>query len=241
MAVIPSPHPLISLIAAVPQVLKSPWGDLNAHHHRAQKLIFTWVGKRTKYKPKREGCFKSTAGNWIIWSKRKQCSVSAECTGQRAFWCGSILQKLIYTAVMKKTLIPPIPFFPLLVTLLAPRTWSHHPSGSLTGPRNRYLFYRKWNRRQQTNSYLVLLSRPPCSGCSFGTLQLKSILCLTLGKDLNLFLEICAPITKLYEMHMIQKERKSGTDLDIQFLAIVLDTIGRCLVLDISKHCWGYS
>lgn len=123
MAVILSPHHLISLITAEPQVLKSPWGDLNAHHHRAQRLIFTWVEKRTKYTPKREGCFKSAAGNGMIWSKRRQCSVSAECMGQRAFWCGSVLCELIHTAVVSKTLIHLMPFFPLLLTVLAPRTW----------------------------------------------------------------------------------------------------------------------
>lgn len=141
-----------------------------------------------------------------MWSKRRQCSGSAECTERRAFWCGSILCKLIYTAVTKSPLIHLIPFFPLPVTVLAPGTWSH-PSGSLAGPRNRYLFYRKWNRRHQNNSCSVLPSRPRCSGCSFGTLQLKSVLCLTLSKDLNLFFEMCAPITKLYKMDMIQKEK----------------------------------
>lgn len=116
----------------------------------------------------REGCFKSAAGNWMIWSKRRQCSASAKCTGQRAYWCGSVLCKLIYTTVMKNPLIHLIPFLSLLVTVPVPRTWSHRPSGSLTGPRNRYLFYRKWNRRHWNNSCSVLLSRPQYSGCFLG-------------------------------------------------------------------------
>lgn len=159
-----------------------------------QSLRVTWVGTRTKYKPRSVGCFKSTAGNWTIWSKRRQCLICAEWTGQRAFWCGSNLCKLIHSAVMKKNLMHLIPFF-----LLAPRPYSHHPSSSLAGPTNRYLFCSKWNRRHWNNSFSVLPSRPWCSGYSFGTHQLKSILWLTPGKDMNLFFEIYAPIIKWYK------------------------------------------
>lgn len=96
------------------------------------------------------------------------------CTWQRSFWCGSILCKLIYTMVMKKILIHLISTsFPSFLSVLALRTWRHSPPGYLVGPRNSYLFYRKWSRRHWNNSYSVLLSRPWCSGCSFEILELK--------------------------------------------------------------------
>lgn len=165
---------LLPLIAAVPQVPESPWGELNAHHQRAQRLIFTWVGKRIKYKPERAASNQVQVTGWFGVEAGKAWSLlSAHDRGGSGvipFYINS------FTVQWWK------PFFPLSVTVLAPRTQSHHPSGPLAHPKNRYLFYRKWNRRYRNNSCSALPSMAPVFRCSFWALQLKSILGLTSGK-----------------------------------------------------------
>lgn len=190
---------LLSLITAVLQVPESSWGDLSAGHHTAQKLIFTWVGKRTKYKPERAASNQVPVTGWFGVGVDKAWSLLSAhgrgCPGVIPFYINS------YTLQWWKT------FFPLSVTVLAPWTESHHPSVPLAHPKNRYWFYRKWKRTHQNNSCSALPSRTLIFRYSLWALQFKSILGLTPGKVLQLFPDTCAPITKLYEIDTIQKEK----------------------------------